>query len=276
MQLNGEECWNLGMIEDGDRRSVRPASYDLRVGKVIVEGTVRTDATAIKPQQMFIIVSQERVKIPPGYVGYAMPKTSLCNDGILALNTGIVDPGWNGPISTTAINFDQETREVRPGDSFLRIVLHRLEHDGPAEEVRTPVNADIYVEERRRASERYPSTFLDVPGQVEALTRQVADDILGKQNNLVLWLIGILSVLFFLWNLAGYNLLEHQAADGTRDVPASVPNPQLKALEAKVDSILKVVEAQSGDTAAPGSAAVPAVPTPSAPPTASTDTGEGE
>jgi hypothetical protein len=37
------------------------------------------------------MVSKETVDLSEDFVGYAMPKTSMCNDGILVPNTGIVD-----------------------------------------------------------------------------------------------------------------------------------------------------------------------------------------
>ena len=88
--------------------NTRAASYDLTVGSVVIDGTeYKTDIPKVKPQQIVVLVSKETVMVPPGHVAYAMPKTSLCMEGIHTLNTGIVDPGWCGKLSSVAINFER-------------------------------------------------------------------------------------------------------------------------------------------------------------------------
>jgi hypothetical protein len=52
-------------------------------------------------------------------------KNELCRKGILALNIGVIDPGFQGPLSSTLINFGREDFVVKPGSSFLRISFHR-------------------------------------------------------------------------------------------------------------------------------------------------------
>ncbi|HEU0054071.1 MAG TPA: hypothetical protein VFQ39_12885 [Longimicrobium sp.] len=209
MQLSGDEIQNLGFISSADSAGFRPASYDLRVGHIISAGKVTTVDTTVGPQSMFILVSKERVQVPTGYVAYAMPKTSLCNKGILVLNTGIVDPGWDGKISTTAINFDKDSREVRLGDAFLRLVFHKIGPVAKPIEASGMVDSD-YIENRRQASKDYPKTFLNVERNVGELQKTVADQVLARQNSHVLLVIAALSVLFFLWNLLAAGMLTRQ------------------------------------------------------------------
>jgi dUTPase len=209
MQLSGDDIQKGKFIDNADPAGFRPASYDLHVGHIIKAGSVGTGDTTISPQQMFILISKERVKVPSGHVAYAMPKTSLCNKGILVLNTGIIDPGWEGKISTTAINFDKDSIEIRPGDAFLRVVFHQL---GPvAAAISTSGMVDKeYIEDRRKASEDYPKTFLDIERNVGELQERVATKVLGQQNNLILLVLSVLSILFFLWNLMAAGVLTRQ------------------------------------------------------------------
>src|SRR5690606_38690946 len=88
MQLTGPECCRRSIIQNHDPRSARIGSYDLQVDKVVASGKEYTRPFSVKPQQMFILVSKETVTVPPGY---ALPKTSLCQQGILPLSTGILD-----------------------------------------------------------------------------------------------------------------------------------------------------------------------------------------
>jgi len=52
-------------------------------------------------------------------------KNELCRKGILALNIGVIDPCFEGPISSTLINFGRQDFVVKQGASFLRISFHR-------------------------------------------------------------------------------------------------------------------------------------------------------
>src|SRR5882762_1560624 len=195
MQLTGQESVQRGMLKDTVPAATRAASYDIRVGTVIIDGKVFESNVAIKPQQTVIIVSKETVEVPAGFVGYVMPKTSLCNDGILTLNTGILDPGYTGLISTTAINFDRESYTIRPNDPFLRVVFHQLQGKDATTAIdpSVAVDRDTYLRLRTEYSSKYPSTFLDIPGQIDKVTQRVTAEVLGKERNFILLVLAILT-----------------------------------------------------------------------------------
>jgi hypothetical protein len=185
-------------------------------------------------------------------VGYAMPKTGLCHEGILALNTGLIDPGYEGRISTVAVNFDKEPVAIRPGDSFLRVVFHKL--DGPAaasavERAVRPTPED-YIAARLSDSERYPRTFMDVPGQTERLAKDVSSELLGNWTSRVVTLITILSFLFLLWNLAAYALLARQSASAVQELmQIDRGDERMRALEARLQSLESAAASRRPDTA---------------------------
>src|SRR5207249_9350945 len=104
MQLNGEQIESRGLIEHAWPGKFRSASYDASVGRIIrPRGSVNDGTTYLEPQEMIVVTSAERINLPQDIAGYAMPKTSLCIEGVLALSTGIVDPGYSGPISSILI-----------------------------------------------------------------------------------------------------------------------------------------------------------------------------
>src|SRR2546428_10789007 len=106
MPLTGREILENGIVQGGREDRIRDASYDLSIELIIRGGKKDLGGEwgrwEITPHEMFIMVSKETVRVPPGFVGYAMPKTGLCNRGILAFNTGIIDPGYQGRLSSTA------------------------------------------------------------------------------------------------------------------------------------------------------------------------------
>src|ERR1700722_15541246 len=105
LMLNRDEIKKLGLITDSDEQSFRAASYDLRIGTILAvrDGAPIhvTSCYVLPPQGMVEVISWETIKVPPDIAGYASVKTSLSRDGLLALNTGILDPGYEGPLSAT-------------------------------------------------------------------------------------------------------------------------------------------------------------------------------
>ncbi len=201
MQLTGHESVSNSFILQADARSTRIASYDLCISKVIISGEASDGICLLKPQEMCVIISKERVRVPDGFVGYALPKTTLCHRGLLTLTTGIIDPGYDGLISTTAINFHREAIELRPGDAFLRIVFHELKAP------KTPLAAqplvladDAYIKSRQDDSRAYPPTFLNVPSHIADFLKKVKDEVLQSLGTRFMGLVALTALLFTITN----------------------------------------------------------------------------
>src|ERR1041385_9038537 len=124
MVLNSRQIIDLGIIPNGEPQNFRAISYDLTVGKIIATNGRKRNSLILKPQGIVEVVSREMVKLPKNVVGYAMVKTSLCNEGILPLNIGIVDPGYEGPLSATLLNFGKKPFPLSRGKIFLRLTFH--------------------------------------------------------------------------------------------------------------------------------------------------------
>ena len=123
MLLSDKEIKAKNLVENPIDEHFRAASYDLSVGKIIsVEGK-EVSEFRLKPPGIVEIISHEKVKLPKDVVGYAMVKTSLCNEGILALNIGVVDPGYQGYLSTTLLNFGNKEFLLNINDVFLRLTF---------------------------------------------------------------------------------------------------------------------------------------------------------
>lgn len=149
-----------GFVFASNPSSFRPSTYDLRIDCVIdSNGTIHYDSYILKPQEVAWVVSKEVVKLPNQVTATAHIKTGLCNDGILALNTGIIDPGWDGPLSTPLLNFGKASHVLRSGDQFLRLLFH-----SHAEEETSPlkISPPKYIADKQDKAVRYfGEKFLD-------------------------------------------------------------------------------------------------------------------
>ena|ERR1700733_12976032 len=133
MMLNRDQIVARGLISqqcaDG---SLRDAGYDLRIASLIGKtddgrSEKKVDEHYLKPQGVALVVSKEVVRLPPDVCAHASVKTSLCREGVPAINIGIIDPGWEGPISSVLLNFGKESYRLKNDEPFLRLTFHALE-----------------------------------------------------------------------------------------------------------------------------------------------------
>src|SRR5262249_15838303 len=111
--LSADEIKAKQIVQNAVPTQYRSASYDLRIGKIIPPSGTANNEFILSPRGMVEVISKERVKLPSDVSGYAMVKTGLCDEGILAINIGILDPGYEGLISSTLINFGKGPKSLR-------------------------------------------------------------------------------------------------------------------------------------------------------------------
>jgi deoxycytidine triphosphate deaminase len=195
MLLSDQEIKNRRLVENRIEAHFRAASYDLSVGTIIsVEGKEEEGEYWLKPQGIVEIISRERVKLPKDVVGYVMVKTSLCNQGILALNIGIVDPGYEGFLSTTLLNFGKNKFLLRINDVFLRLTFLDC-YISPRSNRPSPVGYRDYVRGKREKMENFPETFLNLEATVQEASEPLFEDLKKK---LIFWVpVGAFALALF-------------------------------------------------------------------------------
>jgi dUTPase len=121
-------------------------------------------ACFLEPREMVWVLSQEEFNMPANVTGIATLKTAFTKDGILALNVGIIDPLFKGPISTALINFSDRPRPIKIGDRFFRLIF--FEHDD-VESFHLgdeSINRDMYLRDLKNKSYAdFAPSFLNIP-----------------------------------------------------------------------------------------------------------------
>jgi deoxycytidine triphosphate deaminase len=167
MILSSREISDLGLVHNRMSAGERETTYDATVGEIIHEGeTYRADAYVLPSRGMVWVVSHERFALPNNLTGLATLRTTWTHNGILALNVGIVDPGWDGPLATALVNFSNTNFEIRRGEAFLRVVF--LQHLPTVPTVRA-VQTNTYLRQIRERSARIPNTFLNLSSLAEEM-----------------------------------------------------------------------------------------------------------
>ncbi|MDC6389213.1 hypothetical protein PP182_11015 [Maribacter sp. PR1] len=126
MILNHEELKQEKLIKNAIEGNYDNASYDLRISKIItVDGEEKT-SHEMEPNSMVFVISKEKIKLPPDRIGYAFIKTRLSQRGIMANNIGIIDPQYNGYLSTVLTNFGKNKHLICEDGDFLRITISKF------------------------------------------------------------------------------------------------------------------------------------------------------
>lgn len=172
MVLTANEITSKGIVSGAVAAGQRSTTYDATVGAIIHCG-VEIDESSFKlpPRGIVWLVSAEDFALPPQVTGLATLKTQWTHQGVLALNVGVVDPGWHGPLAAAVVNFSNSPFVIKKGDPFFRILFQK--HIGVGQKVE--VKRDQYLAQVRNQSRAFSSTFLNMT----SLVKEVSDEVLG-------------------------------------------------------------------------------------------------
>jgi dUTPase len=183
--LSGEEIESSGLVTGStDRNLYRASTYDLSVGEIIPAGSAAGGAAFnLPPGGTVCVVSKESLKLPDRITGHALLKNALCRKGVLALNIGVIDPSFEGPISSILTNFGRNDFVVKQGDPFLRISFHRCPPSSNAKSVKYDRPQYISLAKAEMAAYMDPS-FLNV----DVTAKKAAKKAFGSfKKALIIW-----------------------------------------------------------------------------------------
>jgi len=216
------------------------SSFDLTIGHIFDHQGKKVDGIFnLRPGEIVQVVSAEVFALPANVTGHVTYKTTLTQKGIWALTVGIVDPGWDGPIATTLLNFSKIDHPLSVGDAFLRVTL--LEHEAVAtEKLRKSPPKHIYLNSiQKAAATLFPSTFLNS----EAIAITAGEKVMERiHKDALVWIVCI-ALIFTVAQLAvSFASIKYSTAENVKS--------QLSRDEiAKLELELKSVKAQLSDIA---------------------------
>lgn len=191
MLMSGAEIQAAGVVHDSANEMFKAASYNIRVGRIVLPGGREATEYQIPPLGMVKAVSLERLTLPKNTLAYATVKTGLSTDGILAINIGLVDPEYRGFLSSILINFSKNDYHLQRGDEFLRLTFHR--YRSPAGSVPRPshmtTEADYVREAKASFVQRFYATFLNIDESTKATLRRELSNIVLRWLPLAAFLL---------------------------------------------------------------------------------------
>ncbi|MFS2020534.1 dCTP deaminase domain-containing protein [Massilia sp. CT11-108] len=124
----------------------------------------------LEPRGVVWVISQEDFHLASDTTAVAALRTTWAHKGIFALNVGVVDPGWKGPVATALVNFSTEDFKVSPGDPFMRLMF--FEHL-PTQATLIPETRDEYVKKIKKNSRNLSDSFLNMNSLVDDVARKI-------------------------------------------------------------------------------------------------------
>jgi dUTPase len=207
--LSGEEIKSLKLVEDSaDENLYRASTYDLSIGDIIPAGPASGGSDFnLPPGGTVRVVSKESLKLPNDITGHALLKNELCRKGVLAINIGVIDPGFQGPLSSTLINFGRGDFVVKQGAPFLRISFHRCQASSKADKS-AKYNRHQYISNVKDEVAAYMApTFLNM----EETAKKAAETAFGSfKRGLVIWatLVAVLLALLAIFAPLGASYVD--------------------------------------------------------------------
>jgi deoxycytidine triphosphate deaminase len=104
----GEDILGIPLLDGADSNNLKHTTYDLTIGDIFPVGKQgykerkngEVGRYAIAPREAVWILSKEEFRLPSTVTGVATLRTSFTKQGLVAFNVGIIDPHYNGPVST--------------------------------------------------------------------------------------------------------------------------------------------------------------------------------
>lgn len=207
MILTGEQIEQEGIVIDAVAEGRRSTTYDATIGDFILDGRLlEKDVYWLEPRGIVWVVSNETFKFGAQHSGLATLRTTLTHSGILALNVGVIDPCWEGPLATALVNFSASSVPLKCGQPFFRVLV--MNHATPDLLEHVKEERLQYLAKRVAGSRHFSSTFLDM----HALVDQVATKVFGLPKLVVtVGVVGLFLAMISMVVPVGYSVWTDQS-----------------------------------------------------------------
>ena len=153
----------------------RCTTQDSCVGEIITKKGRCNESTYILPPRHIVwLVSKETYDLDETVTGITTLRTTWTKKGILTLTVGIVDPGWNGPLSTAVINFSSTDFYIEKGQPFFRTAFFRHPSvAGTNGYKRQVIDRDKYISDVQAEAGLFDDTFLTFNTLVPEVAKEI-------------------------------------------------------------------------------------------------------
>lgn len=177
------------LIEPFVASGLRHCRYNLRAAHVFssetgdeqvigqgVPGGATRRVWSISPTETLVIMTRERVKMPPNLVGEYGQLYRWAQQGLLLINTSIVEPGYDGPLSCIVVNLSKQAITIEPDAEIAKLTFHELSGN-PTDLKPEQIPDDKYAAGLAAAAARLPKSFMGIAEVKKDVADQVTGDV---------------------------------------------------------------------------------------------------
>jgi deoxycytidine triphosphate deaminase len=121
------------LVRNSSPSNLQACSYDLRIGTIFKDGQAINGAHAnagmnvvLKPGDVLSMFTLEELVLPANICATVFPINSQSSRGLLVLNPGHVDPGYDGPITVKVLNISKSEMIIRIGEPIFTVIFDML------------------------------------------------------------------------------------------------------------------------------------------------------
>jgi deoxycytidine triphosphate deaminase len=141
------------------------------IGEHLPDGSTRR-VWSISPTETLVIMTVERVKIPWDLVGQYGQLFRLAQKGLILMNTSIVEPGYDGPLSCVVVNLSRDNITIEPESEIAKLTFERLSA-APGVQKPLQLTDKQYISTLAAAAVKLPKSFMGI----EQVGQEVSDKV---------------------------------------------------------------------------------------------------
>jgi dUTPase len=128
------------------------------------------DGLTIGPAELVWVRAKEKIAVPADRVGVWMQTQTLSRQGLLLLNTSLIEPGYEGPLTAVFVNFGARHVVINPTTKIAKVLFLTLDQQAL---VTVPSgHQPDYDAAILQTSANAPGTFLQIEQMLPRLERE--------------------------------------------------------------------------------------------------------
>ena len=125
----------------------------------------------LKPNELIIFQTKERIKIPLNLSGSYSALDSVAKQGLLLINASIVEPGYEGYLSGVLLNFSSRSFLIKPFMEIVKINFSEVSCN-VEDKLHNKEIIEHYTEDLQEKARNYSQTFLNI--------KEIEDEVAGR------------------------------------------------------------------------------------------------
>lgn len=249
------------LIDHYDPRCIKNCSYKVRIGKLIKPETgdiidfQSSQSFCLEPSEIILFESIEKINLPYNITASYSALYSVSSEGILLINSSMIEPGYSGLLSGVLLNFSSKKFVITKGCKIAKLNFFQTDEDNNANCISETIIDNDYLHGLINKSVNYHKTFLNISGienNIESnISKKVKRSIvLGGVIITFLIVFATLEPLFsrWIWEMTGLPTKSEQIEIEKNLIEIKKwqeKNSELKKMQNQIDSLKKIIIQQN-------------------------------